>query len=74
MTDWRLARLEKITAARSTPDRFVKNAEGIVRGERRKKETRRVHENIRVSTRLPSLRYYFLGRKKRKIYLLSIVN
>lgn len=37
---------EKITAARSTPDRFVKNAEGIVRGERRKKETRRVHENI----------------------------
>lgn len=46
MTDWRLARLEKITAARSTPDQFVKNAEGIVRGERRKKETRRVHENI----------------------------
>lgn len=74
MTDWRLARLEKITAARSTPDRFVKNAEGIVRGERRKKETRRVHENIAYPPDYHYLRYYFLGRKKRKIYLLSIVN
>lgn len=70
---------EKITAARiTTPDRFVKNAEGIV-AKKEKKETRRVHatEDIVYPSRITYRIYYdeksedFLGSKT---FLLSIVN
>lgn len=65
---------EKITAARSTPDRFVKNAEGIVVKKRRR-------DACTSSPRISCIhhyqddekrRYYFLGSKRKEIYLLSI--
>lgn len=65
---------EKITAARSTPDRFVKNAEGIVVKKRRRDACTSppriscIHHYQDDEKR----RYYFLGSKRKEIYLLSI--
>lgn len=58
---------EKITAARiTTPDRFVKNAEGIV-AKKEKKETRRVHAT-RISCIHQELLIEFIMTRKAKIF------